>query len=89
MFQPALLDYQRGVTPNPDVACNREIKFKHFMNYALQHFNADFVATGHYCRTGIDLETSRCQLWRAVDTTKDQTYFLNQVSHEVWEIGSS
>jgi len=46
VFEPALNDFTRGYTPNPDVICNREIKFNHFLDYALQRFNADYIATG-------------------------------------------
>jgi tRNA-specific 2-thiouridylase len=45
VFEPALNDFTRGYTPNPDVICNREIKFNHFLDYALQRFNADYIAT--------------------------------------------
>jgi tRNA-specific 2-thiouridylase len=46
VFEPTLNEYERGYTPNPDILCNREIKFKHFLDYALHHFDADFIATG-------------------------------------------
>src|SRR5690349_20352576 len=50
VFERILRDYQAGVTPNPDVLCNREIKFKTFFRYALERFGADYVATGHYAQ---------------------------------------
>ena len=76
-------EYQKGRTPNPDVLCNREIKFDVFMKIALD-LGADYVATGHYCRKGI-LETNGVpvyQLLSGVDSNKDQSYFLCQLSQE-------
>ena len=76
-------EYKRGRTPNPDVLCNREIKFDVFMKIALE-LGADFVATGHYCRKGIienDSETIY-QLLTGKDSNKDQSYFLCQLSQE-------
>jgi tRNA-specific 2-thiouridylase len=75
-------EYKMGRTPNPDVLCNREIKFDVFMKIALQ-LGADFVATGHYCRKGV-LEDKdgikRYQLLAGKDGNKDQSYFLCQLS---------
>ena len=65
--------YARGVTPNPDVLCNRHIKFGSFMNYAL-HEGADFIATGHYVRNEKSRDTF--SLLRGLDNDKDQSYFL-------------
>ncbi|PNQ72144.1 tRNA 2-thiouridine(34) synthase MnmA [Hanstruepera neustonica] len=76
-------EYESGRTPNPDVLCNREIKFDVFMKIALD-LGADYVATGHYCRKGTiekDGETIY-QLLSGVDTNKDQSYFLCQLSQE-------
>lgn len=76
-------EYEMGRTPNPDVLCNREIKFDVFMDIALD-LNADFVATGHYCRKGeqeIDGKTVY-SLLAGRDTNKDQSYFLCQLSQE-------
>ena len=70
-------EYKRGRTPNPDVLCNREIKFGAFREQA-KKIGADFIATGHYC--GIEKKDGRTYLTRAVDENKDQTYFLNQVT---------
>ena len=74
-------EYEKGRTPNPDVLCNREIKFDVFMNIALQ-LGADYVATGHYCRKGtIEKEGKEIyQLLAGVDDNKDQSYFLCQLS---------
>lgn len=76
VFKYFLDEYRAGRTPNPDVLCNREIKFGPFRDYALS-LGADFIATGHYC--GIDRADGRNRLKKAFDTNKDQTYFLNQV----------
>jgi tRNA-specific 2-thiouridylase len=74
-------EYKMGRTPNPDVLCNREIKFDVFMKIALQ-LGADFVATGHYCRKGtISVEGPKTfQLLSGKDVNKDQSYFLCQLS---------
>ncbi|WP_394750087.1 tRNA 2-thiouridine(34) synthase MnmA [Spongiimicrobium salis] len=77
-------EYEMGRTPNPDVLCNREIKFDVFMKIALQ-LGADYVATGHYCRKGsIKNEDGSLtyQLLAGVDGNKDQSYFLCQLSQE-------
>lgn len=78
VFKHFLDEYAAGRTPNPDVLCNREIKFGPFREYALS-MGADFVATGHYC--GIEhTPEGRHYLLKAADAGKDQTYFLNQVT---------
>ena len=76
-------EYENGRTPNPDVLCNREIKFDVFMKIALT-LGADFVATGHYCRKGeIEIEAKPVyQLLSGKDDNKDQSYFLCQLSQE-------
>ncbi|GAA4303165.1 tRNA 2-thiouridine(34) synthase MnmA [Aestuariibaculum suncheonense] len=76
-------EYEKGRTPNPDVLCNREIKFDVFMDIALG-LGADYVATGHYCRKGtIEKEGKEVyQLLAGVDNNKDQSYFLCQLSQE-------
>ncbi len=66
-------EFQRGRTPNPDIMCNEQIKFKLFYDRAIAH-GADFIATGHYART------NNIDLLRAVDENKDQTYFLYRMS---------
>lgn len=73
VFAHFLAEYQAGRTPNPDVLCNREIKFKAFLDYALE-LGADYIATGHYA--GIDHQSDISRLIKAVDHDKDQTYFL-------------
>ncbi|WP_245234809.1 tRNA 2-thiouridine(34) synthase MnmA [Tamlana crocina] len=79
MFQ----EYEKGRTPNPDVLCNREIKFDVFMDIALE-LGADYVATGHYCRKGtIEKDGQKTyQLLAGIDGNKDQSYFLCQLSQE-------
>ena len=74
-------EYKKGRTPNPDVLCNREIKFDVFMDIAIE-LGADYVATGHYCRKGtIEKDGKQVhQLLAGLDTNKDQSYFLCQLS---------
>lgn len=79
VFSYFLSEYEAGRTPNPDVLCNREIKFGPFLDYA-RSIGADFIATGHYCR--IRHEGERSYLLKAADANKDQTYFLNQLSQD-------
>lgn len=79
VFAQFLADYQAGLTPNPDVLCNREIKFKVFLEKALE-LGADFLATGHYCR--LDDEA---RLLKGSDPDKDQSYFLHAVKQEAFK----
>ena len=76
-------EYEKGRTPNPDVLCNREIKFEVFMKIALS-LGADYVATGHYCqKSEIEVDGKTVyQLVAGTDTNKDQSYFLCQLSQE-------
>ena len=83
-------EYQRGRTPNPDILCNREIKFDVFLEAAMK-LGADFVATGHYCRKS-ENEDGSYSLLAGIDKTKDQSYFLcqitqNQLSKALFPIG--
>ncbi len=80
VFTYFLDEYKKGRTPNPDVMCNKEIKFKAFLDYAMD-LGADYVATGHYARVERDAE-GVTHLLRGVDSNKDQTYFLSQLSQE-------
>ncbi|AKH19765.1 tRNA 2-thiouridine(34) synthase MnmA [Sedimenticola thiotaurini] len=89
VFEYFLAEYRAGRTPNPDVLCNREIKFKAFLDYAL-HLGADRIATGHYA--SIARQGERWQLLRAQDENKDQTYFLYmlgqaQLRHSQFPLG--
>lgn len=79
VFQYFLDEYKSGRTPNPDVLCNREIKFGPFLNKARQ-LGADMIATGHYCKSLT--ENGKTYLLKAKDLSKDQSYFLNQLSQE-------
>ena len=77
-------EYERGRTPNPDVLCNREIKFDVFLREALK-LGADYVATGHYCRKEVVTGEDGAPLYRLLagsDPNKDQSYFLCQLSQE-------
>ena len=76
VFEDFLVEYRASRTPNPDVLCNREIKFKQFVDYA-QRLGADYIATGHYARSSGQGDDYR--LHKAVDENKDQTYFLQAV----------
>ncbi|MFW8053285.1 tRNA 2-thiouridine(34) synthase MnmA [Vagococcus fluvialis] len=80
VFEYFLAEYRLGRTPNPDVMCNKEIKFKAFLDYAMQ-LGADYVATGHYAQVKRD-EDGTVHMLRGVDNNKDQTYFLSQLSQE-------
>lgn len=80
VFEYFLAEYRAGRTPNPDVMCNKEIKFKAFLDYAME-LGADYVATGHYARVETD-ENGVTHMLRGVDDNKDQTYFLSQLSQE-------
>ena len=84
-----LEEYKKGNTPNPDVMCNKEVKFGAFLQWALTH-GADFVATGHYVQ--VDHSESESKMLTSVDTEKDQTYFLwtltqTQIKHILFPIG--
>ncbi|MGX4644946.1 tRNA 2-thiouridine(34) synthase MnmA [Holzapfeliella sp. JNUCC 72] len=78
VFEYFLAEYRKGRTPNPDVMCNKEVKFKAFLDYAMD-LDADYVAMGHYAKIYRD-EAGYTHLMRATDTNKDQTYFLCQLS---------
>jgi len=78
VFSYFLKEYEAGRTPNPDVLCNREIKFKDFKDMAIS-LGADYIATGHYCDILHDTD-GKHYLLKAKDQNKDQTYFLNQLS---------
>ena len=77
VFKEFLSEHEKGRTPNPDILCNREIKFKSFLDYALK-IGADHIATGHYAK--IKHQGDHALLMRAKDLNKDQTYFLHEVS---------
>jgi tRNA-specific 2-thiouridylase len=79
VFARFLADYAAGRTPNPDMLCNREVKFQPFREYALR-LGADAIATGHYARIASDADGP--ELLRAADDNKDQTYFLAAVQRK-------
>lgn len=90
VFTYFLQEYQAGRTPNPDIMCNKEIKFKAFLDFALG-MGAEFIATGHYARTQT-LADGSIQMLKGVDENKDQTYFLytlqqTQLRHSLFPIG--
>lgn len=80
VFTYFLNEYKKGRTPDPDVICNKEIKFRAFLDYALD-LGADYIATGHYARLKRDADGHN-HLLRGSDDNKDQTYFLSQLSAE-------
>ncbi|SHE66643.1 tRNA 2-thiouridine(34) synthase MnmA [Alkalibacter saccharofermentans] len=80
VFAYFLEEYKRGRTPNPDILCNKEIKFKAFLDYALNVAGADYLATGHYAK--IQEKDGYCRLLKSEDKNKDQTYFLCQLSQQ-------
>jgi tRNA-specific 2-thiouridylase len=82
VFEHFLAEYKAGRTPNPDILCNKEIKFKAFLDYALT-LGADYIATGHYTRRSVNYTNAEgdevAQLLRGLDNNKDQSYFLHAV----------
>ncbi|MDP8099340.1 tRNA 2-thiouridine(34) synthase MnmA [Pasteurella atlantica] len=90
VFEHFLSEYKAGRTPNPDILCNKEIKFKAFLEYAAEDLGADYIATGHYVRRR-DLD-GQSQLLRGLDGNKDQSYFLytlskDQVAQSLFPVG--
>ncbi len=90
VFEHFLAEYQAGRTPNPDILCNREIKFKAFLEFAAEELGADFIATGHYVRR--DDSSGRPRLLRGLDANKDQSYFLytlgeQQLAQSLFPVG--
>ncbi|NNM51381.1 MAG: tRNA 2-thiouridine(34) synthase MnmA [Pseudomonadales bacterium] len=79
VFEHFLAEYRAGRTPNPDILCNREIKFRAFLDYA-RMLGADQIATGHYARHRIDAQGAH--LYKGLDASKDQSYFLHAVHAE-------
>ena len=90
VFSHFLTEYKAGRTPNPDILCNKEIKFRAFLNYALEDLGADYIATGHYAR--ISNNNEQYQMLKGLDANKDQTYFLytlgqRQLSKSLFPVG--
>ncbi|MBK4775364.1 tRNA 2-thiouridine(34) synthase MnmA [Candidatus Pantoea edessiphila] len=91
VFKPFLEGYKMGYTPNPDIICNKEIKFKLFLEFAIKELEADFISTGHYVRSKYIFGKS--YLLRGIDLTKDQSYFLyilnqKQIKKTIFPLGT-
>lgn len=82
VFQTFLNEYEKGRTPNPDILCNKYIKFDAFFDYAMKH-GFDKVATGHYCSN--ETKDGFTYLTRAADQNKDQTYFCVRLRKKHWQ----
>nr|WP_195886732.1 tRNA 2-thiouridine(34) synthase MnmA [Mycoplasma feriruminatoris] len=80
VFTYFIEEYKKARTPNPDILCNKYIKFDKFLNYAINNLNADFIAMGHYAKVNYNKTTNQYELIKASDTNKDQTYFLAQLN---------
>ena len=79
VFAEFLREYQAGRTPNPDILCNAEIKFKSFLDHAMR-LGAEKIATGHYARVRLNDATGRHELLKGLDPSKDQSYFLHRLN---------
>ena len=79
VFAEFLREYQAGRTPNPDILCNAEIKFKAFLDHAMR-LGAEKIATGHYARVRLNPHTGRHELLKGLDPSKDQSYFLHRLN---------
>ncbi|AMA65089.1 tRNA-specific 2-thiouridylase MnmA [Candidatus Arsenophonus lipoptenae] len=91
VFTNFLDEYKSGRTPNPDILCNKEIKFKAFLEFSIKNLKADYIATGHYVRS--KTTANGYQLLRGIDHNKDQSYFLytlnqTQLAHSIFPIGN-
>ena len=80
VFEYFLAEYKSGRTPNPDIMCNKEIKFKAFLEFACEDLGADYIATGHYVRRRY--QDGHWQMLRGLDNNKDQSYFLYTLAEE-------
>ncbi|XP_071524815.1 mitochondrial tRNA-specific 2-thiouridylase 1 isoform X1 [Panulirus ornatus] len=100
VFTHMIEEYKAGFTPNPDIICNKKVKFSPFLNHAQENFSTEVIATGHYARTsfGEDLENydtkMGARLLQSIDRLKDQTFFLSQIpqkslQHTMFPIGRS
>jgi tRNA-specific 2-thiouridylase len=79
VFSEFLREYQAGRTPNPDILCNAEIKFKAFLDHAIR-LGAEKIATGHYARTRLNQADGNHELLKGLDPSKDQSYFLHRLN---------
>jgi tRNA-specific 2-thiouridylase len=82
VFEHFLTEYKAGRTPNPDILCNKEIKFKAFLEFADEVLDADYIAMGHYVRRSFPDNGEKAQMLRGLDSNKDQSYFLYTLSHD-------
>lgn len=82
VFSYFLKEYQVGRTPNPDILCNKYIKFDKFLNHAMEKLGADKIAMGHYAGVQYNAKTKQFELLKALDQNKDQTYFLAQLNQK-------
>lgn len=82
VFEYFLEEYKAGRTPNPDILCNKEIKFKAFLEFADEILDADYIAMGHYVRRTFTEDGQPAQMLRGKDNNKDQSYFLYTLSHD-------
>ncbi|WP_371379612.1 tRNA 2-thiouridine(34) synthase MnmA [Thalassotalea aquiviva] len=80
VFEYFLEEYKAGRTPNPDIMCNKEIKFKAFLEFACEDLGADYIATGHYVQRRE--KDGKFEMLRGLDNNKDQSYFLYTLSHK-------
>lgn len=80
VFEYFLEEYKAGRTPNPDIMCNKEIKFKAFLEFAAEALGADYIATGHYVQRRF--QDGHWQMLRGLDTNKDQSYFLYTLAEQ-------
>ena len=90
VFEVFLSEFQKGRTPNPDILCNKHVKFKAFLNYAIEDLGAEYIATGHYAR--VELRHGEYVLLKGLDPGKEQSYFLytlgqKQLSRTLFPIG--
>ncbi|TRX56914.1 tRNA 2-thiouridine(34) synthase MnmA [Thalassomonas sp. M1454] len=93
VFEYFLEEYKAGRTPNPDIMCNKEIKFKAFLEFACEDMGADYIATGHYVQRRFNEETQQFEMLRGLDSNKDQSYFLytlsdKQVGQTLFPVGN-
>ncbi|RUS82094.1 hypothetical protein EGW08_010139 [Elysia chlorotica] len=99
VFSKMIRDYQNGITPNPDILCNRHVKFDHFVKYATSKLDGHAIATGHYARTSVGYNLDQIDdqkgvsLLCAEDKDKDQTFFLSQIEqwalrHTIFPLGN-
>lgn len=82
VFNHFIEEYQNARTPNPDILCNKYIKFNYFLNYALEQHQSDYIAMGHYARVIYNEELQEYQLLKGIDKNKDQSYFLCQLTQK-------